>query len=147
MDVLNSLASFFSSHYAIDAYKFLAGGTGIAIVVQSLKKKLNFDKAEVNLFKFIKLDGSKIALGITGFITACASVSEYFISHATATPIPAMGLEGAKLLAAATVVHRYAVSPISTKIENTITSLIKDANAYRAEQVTTPTVNDNQFTG
>jgi hypothetical protein len=146
-NALNYFANLPSSYY-LTVLKYLGGATGLAVIVQGLKRKYKLDTVEVKLLGFIKLDGPKVMVALTGTLTAIASASQYLLSHATGSPLPIIASEWAKLLAVATVVHRFAVSPASNKIENTVSSLVKDAAAYRAEQSTKEPVptTDNQFT-
>lgn len=98
---------------------FLGGSTLVASLLQVIKHKLNISEAKT-LVTFL--------MGIMSFLVAFAN---YIMQSSTQNPT-ALGQHTAFIVAGAVFVHRFAVSPMYSKIVDGLGGLIKDANTYRA---------------
>jgi hypothetical protein len=106
---------------------YLAASTLVATVLQVVKHKFSIANAK----KLVT-----VLLGVLSFVTAFA---DYLISTTAQNPT-ALGRNTAAIVAGAVFVHRFAVSPLYNKVVVSLTSLVKDANAYRASVAPAPVV-------
>jgi hypothetical protein len=110
MDVQNA-ATYGANHWhAIVAYS--AGGLGISILLQWLKRHFKLDEKT-----FAKLDGPRIIAVILSILTSLGTLVNYLIDPVTAQNIPK---EFTFLLTAAFFIHRFMVSPVGAKLEKTL---------------------------
>lgn len=98
---------------------FLGGSTIVASLLQVIKHKLNISEAKT-LVTFL--------MGVMSFLVAFAN----YIMQSSAQNPTVLGQHTAFIVAGAVFIHRFAVSPIYTKVVGGLTSLIKDAGTYRA---------------
>ncbi len=96
---------------------YLAGGSGVAIVLQVLK----------NVFK---IDSKKIVTFLLGVLSFVPIFADAVVSGLSANP-NAIGSGTAYLLTAAVFAHRFAVSPIYTRLQVSLGGVFADAKAYR----------------
>lgn len=116
--ILNYLTSLPSSDWTT-LLAIFGGSTGIATILQIVKRKLHIDSA-------------KVISALLGVFSLVTSLANYIVGNVSTSPLPTVGKLTAYLLTGAFFVHRYAVSPLSAKIEKSLLSVVADANAYRA---------------
>lgn len=83
---------------------FLGGSAVIATILQFIKKKFNMDEMK------------KLVVALAGIFSYIAASASYLLTHAATSPLPTIAGNGTKLLALATLIHRFAVSPAGTKL-------------------------------
>lgn len=116
-EVINYFGSIPTSTWTA-LWTYLAGSTIVATLLQILKHRFSFADAK----KFVTF-----MLGFLSFVVVLAD----WVLTATATNPAALGRSTAVVVGLAVFVHRFAVSPVYSKIVFGLGSLIKDANAYR----------------
>lgn len=122
MNFINEVINYFGS-IPVSTWStlgtYLAGSTIVATILQIIKHRFSFADAK----KFVTF-----MLGVLSFVVVLA---DWILSAASTNP-SALGKNTAVVVGLAVFVHRFAVSPIYSKIVFGLGSLIKDANAYRA---------------
>lgn len=122
MNFINEVIDYFNSIPASTwstLGTYLAGSTIVATVLQIIKHRFSF------------ADAKKFVTFMLGLLSLAVVLADWVITAAATNPT-ALGQDTAVVVGIAVFVHRFAVSPIYSKIVFGLGSLIKDANAYRA---------------
>jgi len=119
---------------------YLGAGGGISLALQFLKKLRHWEKSAWIQF-------------VLGVFTVLASTADYVINNYSTGPIPTIfGDMAPKLLAAAMIMHRVAVSPLTKLIQKQIQNMVTRAAVKAADSVSvtgtiTPRVASEGVTG
>lgn len=125
VQVINAL----TSPTASTVYAYLGGSTLVAAVVQLVKHKFIDNPGEAK----------KLITFLLGFFSFIAAFADFIVQTTAQNPL-ALGRNTAFIVSGAVFIHRFAVSPVYSKIVLGLTSLVADATAYRVERAATPEV-------
>jgi hypothetical protein len=128
MEIFNEVVNYFNSvpastWHALGA--FLGGSTAIAALLQIIKHKFNITEAK------------KLLAFLLGFISFLASFADFLLQQNATHPLPTIGKLTIELIGAATLIHRFAVSPAYYKLAAKLANLqawLDKVAAYEAGQ-------------
>lgn len=104
-------------------FVYLAGGAGISVVLQVIK------------YVFKLHDDKKLLTVLLGILSFLPTAADALISSSNQSLV-AVGQSSAYLMTFAVLMHRFAVSPIYSRLVVSLGSLMTDAHSYR--QMTAP---------
>lgn len=113
---LHNACMYIFAHWRVIA-GYAVSGLGISIALQTLKRHFQLDKRTVKIVKLIRLDGPRIVVVMLTVLTAISTAVTYLLDPVNVQYIPK---DFSFLLTAAFFVHRFAVSPIGTRIEKAL---------------------------
>lgn len=110
-------------------FAFIGGGAGISVIIQFIKHKAHIDSAKV----------ATVMLGIFSFV---ASLADYVLSNGTSN----VAHDFAGLAVVAVFIHRFMVSPITSKAILPFLEWLQASKAQTVAQPVTPAEVPNTFT-
>lgn len=120
MEALEYIQNFLLSHWQVIGTYLLAGG-GISVVLQFVKKLRKWEsKAWIEF--------------VLGFLTTLTATADYVVNNYVTSPLPTIfGDFAPKILLAALLVHRIAVSPLTKFVEKQVVPFVFDLKEAMAQ--------------
>jgi hypothetical protein len=130
LDIITYITSHWQSIllYSVD-------GFSVAIVLQWLKKKFKLDELpRFDILKIIRLDGPRIVALLFTIFTGVSTAASWLVDPGNAQYIPE---RYAFVLMAGAYIHRFLVSPATTRIMTMLEPYLLAVDQIKKEQATT----------
>lgn len=120
-EILNFIGHYASQNWDTILTYLLAGG-GISVALKFLSRLRKWESAAWKEF-------------VLGLFSAVAALSNWIINNYATSPLASLGNVGPRILVAAMFMHRVAVNPLTSLLENKVAFYLKAGKYYKEELV------------